>query len=333
MTKSTITEIAERVGVSVATVSRALNNQPGVGERRRAEIRAVAAALNYHPNAIARSLQGQRTGTVAYVADVSTRPAADLLFKDFITILAARCASYGMDLLIHPATDTNFNTAGLGRLLRSGRADGLILADTRRDDPRLRYLLEHRLRFIAFGRSEVEGDYPYVDIDGEWGIHLATAHVLARGHRRVAYLGMPLGYSYALHRRDGYLRALRQADLEADPALMAVITNESEARAAMERLLALPDPPTAFIAASDIIALNAMSAAMHRGLRAGRDYAMTGFDDIPFAAHTTPPLTTVRQPFDRACDELIALLRRVLDNEPGPQQVLLRPELIVRQTT
>src|SRR6266540_1542907 len=101
MSKRTIIEIADRVGVSPASVSRALNNLPGVSADKRRQILAVAEELNYHPNAIARSLQGQRTNTVAYVADVSNRPAADLLFKDFITVLADRCARYGMDLLIH----------------------------------------------------------------------------------------------------------------------------------------------------------------------------------------------------------------------------------------
>lgn len=333
MSKSTIIAIAERVGVSTATVSRALNNMPGVGEARRREILAVAAELRYYPNAIARSLQGQRTHTVAYLADVSNRPAADLLFKDFITVLADRCARYGMDLLIHPASSGGGSMDDVDRLLRSGRADGLILADTRLDDRRLRYLLHHRLPFIAFGRSDVTGDYPYVDIDGEHGIHLATSHLLDRGHRRIAYLGLPLDYAYSVHRQRGYGRALRERGIADDPRLQVELTNESEARGAMAALLDRDEPPTAFVAASDLLAIYAMSAATQRGLVAGRDYAITGFDDLPLVAHTAPPLTTVRQPFDAACDELIALLARVLDNTDGPRQVLLRPELVVRESS
>src|SRR5689334_19553370 len=105
MAKRTIIEIADRVGVSPATVSRALNNVPGVSPDKRRQILAVAEELNYHPNAIARSLQGQRTSTLAYVADVGDWASTDLFFfKDFITALAERCASYNLDLLIHPAT-------------------------------------------------------------------------------------------------------------------------------------------------------------------------------------------------------------------------------------
>lgn len=333
MSKRTIIEIAERVGVSPATVSRALNNVPGVSPDKRRQIVAVAAELNYHPNAIARSLQGQRTNTVAYVADVSNRPAADLLFKDFITVLAERCARYGMDLLIHPATNGAAVMSDVGRLLRSGRADGLIVADTRSNDQRLRYLAEHGLRFIAFGRSDIGLDYPYVDVDGEMGIYLATRHMIERGHRRIAFLGLPLEYTYAIHRRDGYLRALHEFSLPVIARQVVTIANESEARLAMDRLLAGDDPPTAFVAASDLLAIYAMSAATQRGLLAGRDYAIIGFDDLPLAAHTAPPLTTIQQPFDQVCDELIAMLARVLQQEPGPRQVLLPPRLIVRATT
>jgi LacI family transcriptional regulator len=330
MSKSTIVAIAEQAGVSTATVSRALNNMPGVGEETRRRILALAAELNYYPNVIARSLQGKRTNTVAYVADVSNRPAADLLFKDFITILADRCARYGMDLLIHPATTIDADHLAVARILRSGRADGIILADTRQHDPRLIYLIEQRLPFIAFGRSEIASDYAYVDIDGEWGIFTATSHLVARGHRRVAYLSLPFDYSYAIHRHAGYLRALQESGLVYDPALLTVVSNETETREAMTYLLDLPSPPTALVAASDLLAIYAMSVAAQRGLHAGRDYAITGFDDLPLAAHTSTPLTTMRQPFDLVCDELIALLYRVMHNEPGPHQILLRPELIVR---
>ena len=334
MSKRTIIEIADRVGVSPATVSRALNNLPGVSADKRRQIIAVAEELDYHPNAIARSLQGQRTNTVAYVADVGNRPAADLLFKDFITVLADRCARYGMDLLIHPATNGAANMGDIGRPLRSGRADGLILADTRQHDTRIRYLLDQQLPFIAFGRSEESAEYAYVDVDGELGIYTATCHLIERGHRRIAFLGLPLDYSYAIHRRDGYLRAMRGHGLAVEPADLVVgLSNETEARLAMERLLAQPAPPTAFVAAGDLLAMYAMSVAAKHGLLAGRDYAITGFDDLPLAAHMTPSLTTMQQPFDQVCDELIAMLARVLQQQAGPRQVLLAPKLIVRESS
>jgi DNA-binding LacI/PurR family transcriptional regulator len=335
MTKRTIIEIANRVGVSPATVSRALNNVPGVSADKRRRILDVAEELNYHPNAIARSLQGRRTNTVAYISDVSARPSADLFFfKDFVTALAECCARYGIDLLIHPFAHGDGRMNDIARSLRSGRADGLILTDIRVDDERVRFLLDQGLPFVAFGRCEVGQPYPFVDVDGEWGICVAVCHLLERGHTRIGFLGLPLEYSCASDRYVGYQRALAERGLPLNPNYVAQnLTNETEAGLAMERLLALPEPPTAFVAASDMLALNAMGVAARRGMIAGRDYAITGFDDLPLAAHTNPPLTTLRQPLRQASDELIAKLVRIIAEEEHGGAVLLRPELIVRGTT
>lgn len=332
MVKRTIVAIAERVGVSPATVSRALNNLPGVSPDKRRQILAVATELDYHPNAIARSLQGQRTNTVAYVVDVRNRPTSDLFFfKDFITALADRCARQGMDLLIHPSADDDERMSEAATIVRSGRADGLILADIRHGDRRVRYLVEHRLPFIAFGRSDGGLDHPYVDVDGEWGVYTAARRLIECGHRRIAFLGLPLDYCCATDRCYGYLRALEEHEIPPNPAfLVAGLTNETEARVAVEGLLSLPEPPTAFVAASDLLAIYTMSVAAQRGLRAGRDYAVIGFDDLPMAAHTDPPLSTLRQPLDQVCDRLIALLAQVLSDRSGRRHVLLRPELIIR---
>jgi LacI family transcriptional regulator len=337
MSKRTIIEIAKRVGVSPASVSRALNNVPGVSPDKRRQILAVAEELNYHPNVIARSLQGQRTNTLAYiyVANMPDRAATDqFFFKNFITVLAERCASYGMDLLLHPATDGDGSMNNIGRVLRSGRADGLILADIRRVDQRVLYLLEHQLPFIAFGRTDIRKPYPYVDVDGEWGIYTATCHVFGRGHRRIGFLGLLPEFTCAVDRYDGYCRALRERGLSIDQALIAHgLTNETETRVAVERLLALPEPPTAFVAASDMLAIYTMGIAAQRGMIAGHDYAITGYDDLPLAAHTNPPLTTIRQPLHQMCEELIGLLMRRLDGEERAEHTMLRPELVIRASS
>ena len=332
MAKRTIIEIADRVGVSPATVSRALNNVPGVSSDKRRQILAVAKELNYHPNAIARSLQGQRTNTLAYVADVGDWASTDLFFfKDFITALAERCAGYSLDLLIHPATRRDGLMHDAERLLRSGRADGLILADIRQVDRRVAYLIEHQLPFVAFGRSHIREPYISVDVDGEWGIYVATRHLIERGHRLIGFLGLPLDFNCAADRYAGYLRALCEYGLLADPEYVAQeLTNETETRAAVGGMLARADPPSAFVAASDMVAISAITYAAQRGLRAGADYAITGFDDLPLAAHTSPPLTTVRQPMRLICNELISRLVSIISGDAQVESVLLRPELIVR---
>lgn len=332
MTKRTIITIAERVGVSPATVSRALNNLPGVSADKRRRILAMAAELDYHPNVIARSLQGQRTNTVAYVADVRRLPVADLFFfKDFITALAEQCAVQGLDLLIHPRVQVDGALGELGRLVRSGRADGLIVSDVRHGDERVQYLVEQGLPFVAFGRSRDGWVHASVDVDGVWGLRAATRHLFERGHRRIAFLGLPMVYCCATDRYDGYVQAFGERGLMPDPALVATgLAHESDVRVAMERLLALPDAPTAFAAASDQIAMYAMGVAAQHGFQAGLDYAITGFDDLPMAAHTSPPLSTMRQPFPLVAQALIGLLAGAIDGRESGQGVVLLPELVVR---
>ncbi len=336
MARRTIVEIADRLGVSIATVSRALNNTTGVSAARRQEVLGVAAELGYYPNASARRLQGQRANVFCYAVDVSAhRPTDDLFFfKDFITVLAACSAAHGFDLLLHTldSDDTGFDA--VEGLLRSGRADGVILSDARVGDPRIRQLYAAELPFAVFGRCADLPDHPSVDVDGCAGIRQATEHLVERGHSRIALLGLPHAFSCALDREQGYYQALAAAGIAANPALIARDLHEpAHVYAAVEALFDLPELPTAIVATSDMLALQAMFAASRRGLHAGRNYAITGFDDLPMVAHIATPLTTLRQPLEKVCDALIAMLLRRLDGEDGPTQVLLEPELVVRESS
>ncbi len=335
MGKATIVDIARRAGVGVGTASRALNNAPSVSEATRERVLRAAAELDYQPSALARRFQGQRSGVIAFMPEVGDQPAGDMQFKDFIAVLARSSARHDLDLLIRPLRgDTDFR-AQFDQLIRGRRADGLILADTRVADERVAHLAAAGLPFVAFGRTESAVAYPYVDLDSQAGMVAAVDHLIAAGHRRIAYLSMPLVYSYAHHRYEGYLQALAGAGLAADPALVTNnLSAETETRAAVHQLLRLPAPPTAIAAASDLLAIYAMRALEDAGRRPGQDLAIVGFDDLPLAANTRPTLTTVRQPFDQICDRLIETLVGVIEGDTSvPRQSLITPELVIRQSS
>lgn len=335
MNRRTLVEIAEQLGVSTATVSRALNAAPGVSDKRREQILATASALGYFPNANARRLQGQHSHTLCYAVDVSSRVANDLFFfKDFIIVLTDRCARRGFDLLLHPLTHELDTLNTIEQVLRSGRADGVILSDALVDDERIRRLHTLGLPFVVFGRCANVPDHAWVDVDGCTGIRQATEHLLACGHRRIGLLGLPAVYSCANERASGYFQALARVGIE--PATAWIETNiqtGQQAREAMLRLLALAEPPTAFVATSDMLALQAMAAATQLNLRAGHEYAITGFDDLPLVEHVAVPLTTLRQPLERIADALISLLLAVLDATATEHQVMIAPELVVRESS
>lgn len=335
MPKATIIDIARKAGVGVGTASRALNNAPDVSPATRERVLAAATELNYHPSAVARRLQGSRTDVIAYVPEVGDQPASDMQFKDFIAVLASSCARHNLDLLIRPMRGGDDYRSGFSELLRGRRADGIILADTRDDDPRIAYLAAERLPFVAFGRTRSAVDYPYVDLDSQAGTRAAVSHLVELGHRRIAFLGMALGYTFARHRYEGYRQALRDHGLPCDRAFVINdLITETETRAAVRVMLQREPRPTAIATASDLLAIHAMRAIEDVGLRSGVDVAVVGFDDLPLAAHCRPPLTTVRQPFDLICDLLISTLRGVLDGGGSAQrQSLVQPELVVRESS
>ncbi|NJM07257.1 LacI family DNA-binding transcriptional regulator, partial [Candidatus Gracilibacteria bacterium] len=291
--------------------------------------------LDYHPSAVARRLQGRRSEVIAYVTEVGGQPVNDFQFKDFITVLARSCAEHQLDLLIHPLRSGGDYRTDLSRLLRGGHVDGLILADTRAEDARVNYLIEQGLPFVAFGRTNRNDNYAFVDLDSQAGTYASTMHLIERGHRRIAFLGTSLTFAYAQYRLDGYNQALRTYDQPLDPALIfADLDNESQTREAVRQLLSLPEPPSAITAATDMLALHAMRALEDAGIQPGRDIALVGFDDIPLAAYARPALTTVRQPFDLIGGLLIRTLLGVIAGASEIQhQHLVQPTLVVRESS
>ena len=350
----TIFEVAEKAGVSITTVSRALNGYSDVNEKTRQRVLEAADALNYYPSATARSLRGKRTNTIVFAPQFRGHAESQPFFKEFIGTLALACFQHDLSLLATVAESPKDANDLYRELAGSRRADGIILADIAPQDERLALLQEIGVPFVAFGRTADFTDlsYPWVDVDGAAGMGAIVAYLHAQGHRRIAYLSGPFNTSYALHRYSGYEAALVRHDLPADARLVVTDLQERQAtRAALERLLALPrhEQPTALVCSSDRLALDVLAAIRERGLAAGPgagQIAITGFDDLPFAAYLHPALTTVCQPLDVACATLLDLLSLLLKNDAGalppeavpgvtwvgPRQVLLAPELVVRES-
>jgi LacI family transcriptional regulator len=213
--------------------------------------------------------------------------------------------------------------------------DGLLVVRTRVGDRRIDYLSRVGFPFVSFGRCDLDVSFPYVDEDGKLGLELVTEHLISLGHRRLAFIAAPNGLMFCLSRRAGLDAALERNGLalQSEYCISGDLTQQGGFRA-MNQLLDLSPPPTAVIACNDLSALGAISAAQKRGLIVGRDIAVTGFDDIPLAEHSHPALTTVHQPiYDigrQICDLLIRLIQGEKVNE---RQILLQPELIVRESS
>ena len=330
----TLKDIARKVGYSITTVSRALAGYDDVAQSTRQLILHTAAEMGYHPDATARRLRSRRTDTIGFVIPTHGPRFSDPFFSELLAGIGNKAAEREYDLLVSTCAPGAEELEVYERMVRGRRVDGILVVRTRHRDQRIAYLVDHGFPFVTFGRSDLEADFPYLDVDGEAGIRELTQHLVSLGHRRIAFITALPNLMFASHRLEGYRQALAINDIPFDDMLIAVgeLTKASGYEAA-RAFLTWDERPTAIVACNDLMALGAISAAQRLGLRVGRDVAIVGFDDVPLAEHVHPPLTTVRQPIyeigQRICDMLICVLR---DGALDERHVILRPQLVVRES-
>jgi DNA-binding LacI/PurR family transcriptional regulator len=337
MTKRiSLKDVAATAGVSYQTVSKVLNGQIHVLPETADRVWKAAHQLGYRPNHNARNLRSQRSGMIGYSWEPEQPNHANHILDIFLTSMVEEAEAAGYHLLPFPFRQGDNLIDGYRELIDAGRVDGFVISSVNYHDPRAEYLLERQFPFVAFGRSSPELDFPYVDVDGAAGLRIATEHLIARGHRRIAALAWPESSRVGSDRFEGYRAALDQAGLPLDPAL--IVREEgtfANARAATERWLTLADSrrPTGIVAFTDTMAIGAVQAGQARGLHIGRDLAVVGFDDSPMAEYLSPPLTTVRQPIRAVGRKCVEMLVARLKGQTLPEKkVLVDPELIVRAT-
>ncbi|MFC2030639.1 LacI family DNA-binding transcriptional regulator [Chloroflexota bacterium] len=328
-------DVAKRAGVSRTTVSFVLNDVPGVkiteGTRRR--VLQAAQELNYYPTAAARSLASGKTRRIGLIlGEGQERLSADAFLPTFLQGITASVHRRGYLLVLQLAEDVPSHEAYV-RLIREQQVDGLILSGGRSDDPLLPELAEERFPLILHGH--LNGcPFPSVDVDNKAGAYQAVSHLISLGHRRIGFISnASLAYSGAQDRFAGYRQGLQEHDIAPDDELaqtggFAPASGET----AMKALLSLHERPTAVFAASDVVALGAMSTIHRAGLSVPGDIAIVGFDDIFLAAHSIPPLTTVRVPAYglgwTAAEVLIALIQ----GDRKVSTVTLETELVIRES-
>lgn len=332
---ATIKDVARQAGVSVGTVSHVINNTVSVRGKTRDRVLEAIKELDYHPNSVARSLQSRRTNTISLVLPATERSLGEYSYlSDLLAGITDECRQHNFDLLLSSSSPEEEGLTTYKRMAKGKRVDGCIFTCTQKDDERIPYLLEEDMPFVAFGRSNEEWDFPYVDVDGEAGVRQGVRYLIDLGHRRIGFMGLPSELMCSRHRLKGYRLALEEKGLDFDPALITERkATQMEGYQAMKRMLKLELPPTAVMTSSDLMALGAMKAAQEEGLIVGHDVSIVGFDDIQVAANYHPPLTTIRQSTYEIgvmlCHMLIQLIR---GKELSERQIILQPELIVRES-
>ena len=328
-------DVARQAGVDPSTASRVLRDDPGqqVRPETRQRILDAARELRYRPNALARGLRTRRTDTLGLVIPSLD----DLGFADVIHGIQAAAAAAGKLVMVVEANAVAGSTHGVyERLIGDGRLDGLIVAFASIDDDLVTQQVEHDIPLVVVnGRTTgVQGS---VVVDDERGSRMAVEHLVALGHRRIGYLGLAADTDTARRRLRGYGAGMTEAGVRIDPRWLAAgAATEAGGHSAMAAVLAANpgQPPTGFFVASLMSAIGALAALADAGLRVPNDISIVTFDDHPFAAHTAPPLTTVRMPNSRMGREAVGMLLKAFAGEPVRDLVIDdAPQIVIRSST
>lgn len=325
--------LAGRLGLSITTVSRALDGYGDVAEKTRRRVHALARELNYQPNAAARSLRQQKSGAVAVTLPAETSPAGVSGLFNILVDASTTLAAAGLDLLVVPTPSAESELASLRRLVVGRRVDAAILVRTRRNDPRVALLEDAAIPFVTHGRTASRRPHAYVDGDGEQGFRDAARMLIDLGHRSIAHVAAPRELMFARLRRKGWIAAMKGAGLSAALEAFVASPTEAEGHAAAKRLLAAEPRPTALLCATDTIAIGALAAAKEAGLHPGSDITIVGHDGLAVGAFSDPPLTTMQIDANDVGQRLAAiLLERMRGTDPRELQIVLPVRQVLRST-
>lgn len=331
--KVTLSTIAESLGVSTATVSLALRDSPLVAITTRERIKEAAEASGYIYNRRAASLRTSRSGIIGVVVH-------DIMNPFFAEILVGIEDELGLNrqtfLLCNHRDQIAVQQNFIDTLLQFG-ADGVIVSpaiNTTHED--ITAIEAKGLPVVMIARSVEGARVPLFRGDDKKGIYMATRHLIGLGHQRIAFIGGKRETSTGRDRRAGYLAALEQAGIEADPALQ--MGSESTRKAGYESVRQMfagnREAATAIVCFNDLVAIGVMSGLRSLSLEPGRDIAVTGYDDIAEAEISAPSLTSVwngQQEVGRLAAQ--AMLRILSGDPPDPEKRLIEPELRIRDSS
>ncbi|MFF4196861.1 LacI family DNA-binding transcriptional regulator [Nonomuraea sp. NPDC001831] len=326
-------DVAAHAGVSVGTVSNVLNRPELVAERTLRRVRASIKTLGFVPSAPARQLRGGSGRSVG----VMVRDIGNPFFSEVLPGIETRLSQEQLLLVLCSSGDSAEKEAHYLQILEQHRVPGILITPA---GPDISHLVELRRRgvgMVLLDRPGADAQLCAVAVDNVRGGELAGAHLLALGHRRIAFLNGPPIVRQCADRREGLARAVRAAGLDPDEVITEVTLpalTPREGEAALERLPARKGP-TALFCVNDTVALGALRGLERRGVRVPHDMAVMGYDDVEFAELLSPSLTSVRQPkhqLGQAAAELLLTDARG-DVNHWHQEIVFQPELMVRAST
>lgn len=327
--KPTIRDVALRAGVSHQTVSRVVNHDKSVTPETRKKVEEAIDTLGFRPNAIARYMAKGSTRTIACISPNLT----DFTFSSLIEGAEVYARSNGYFLMSASAPDAGSFAKLIDQLVKSRRVDALLVINPYADE-RKNFLPSDVPVVLMGARPRSEG-LASVALDDVQGGTIATQHLISLGHKRIAVLSGPLEEDCVQDRTEGYQRAMAEAGLQVDPALLyAGDWSATSGQQGVDHLLRVQDGFSAIFAQNDRMAVGAIHQLQLKGFSIPSDISIVGFDDMPLASYFNPPLTTIHQDTFLIGQEAVKLLLQVIEDPALPPQHACFPgELIIRKTT
>lgn len=329
---ASIKDVALRAQVSTTTVSHVVNHTRFVSDKVRAEVEAAIRELGYVPSAVARSLKSNTTKTIGMLIPNCSNP----YFAEIVRSVEDHCFGAGYTLILCNTDDDPHRQGAYLQVLSEKRIDGMIIISTGEDKDLLRLLQGLPIPTVLLDREIEEVNCDLVETAHMQGGVMATEHLLGLGHRRIACLAGPADLNSSAQRIEGWRRALTDAGLGAELGDLLWHSDFSSQGGftTMQSILASRPAPSAVFVCNDLMCIGALSAAHQAGVRVPQDLSLIGFDDIELAKFTSPTLTTIAQPKHRIGVAAVDMvLERIQDGRVQARQVILQPELIVRNST
>ena len=328
---TTIREVAESAGVSYATVSHVINNTRLVSPETRQRVLAAMDALNYRPNALARSLRQGKTNTIGLVLPDSANP----FFAEISRGIEDEAFKKGYSVFLCNTELDMQRELFYVDVLSKKQVDGIIFVAAGDQADSLDFLLRRNMPLVMIDRNVPNVEVDAVLTDNQLGGFLATRHLLDLGHTRIACIAGPSSITPSAERIIGYRKALEETGISYDENL--IIRGDYHAQSGMDithSILKMTPRPTAIFALNDLMALGALRAAAEAGYSVPQDLAVVGYDDLEIAHFTNPPLTTIAQPKKEIGAQAVNLLvDRMSRKTRPPSRLVLAPELIIRRST
>jgi LacI family transcriptional regulator len=329
MRKLTLKDIARHAEVSPSTVSLVLRDSPLVAEATRDKIRATMEELGYVYNRGAANLRSRRSKTIGLVVCEITNP----FYAEMVAGIDTVMDRNGWISFLANSSESPARQARFIQRIREQNADGIILTAAEGTEPEIvSQLRAWRIPFVQALRRIGDESGDYVGPDYRLGMSLAVEHLIGLGHKRIAFIGGARRTSALRERLAGYRNAMKRHGLEPEPIFSCPATREQGVKVIREAL-AMREPPTAAICYNDVIAFGVILGLLETGRQPGTDFNLVGFDNIAEAALSRPALTTIAvEPRQIGQEVAELILRRIADPTGRPEQVILPPRLIIRDT-